>query len=122
LCPPQFQADLKHRQFAVFRQLSSNYLNLLSLDFSEKTKVFLRRIKYTVEGKGINHTILLGISIAVTQKFLEQSRVWVVIPWRRGCGGTVSPRLGSDGLVNLVVTIRIRFTGYTRETSIANKR
>ncbi len=46
----------------------------------------------------------------------------VVILWRRGCGGTVSPRLGSDGLVNLVVTIRIRFTGYTRETSIANKR
>ena len=28
----------------------------------------------------------------------------------------------SDGLVNLIVTVRIRFTGYTRETGIASKR
>ena len=35
------------------------------------------RIKYTEGKKCIDHVILLGISAAVTQKLLEQSRVWV---------------------------------------------
>jgi hypothetical protein len=46
----------------------------------------------------------------------------MVTLWHRSCGGTVPPRPGSDGLVNLIVTVRIRFTSYTSETGIAGKR
>jgi len=52
----------------------------------------------------------------------EWSVFGMVALWHRSCGGTVPPRLGSDGLVNLIVTVRISFTGYTRETGIAGKR
>ncbi len=39
------------------------------------------RIKYTDEKKCINRIILLGTPTAVTQKFLEQSRVGVGVVW-----------------------------------------
>jgi hypothetical protein len=46
----------------------------------------------------------------------------VVIPLLGAFGSTVSSSLGSDGLVNFIVTVRIRFTSYTSETGIADKR
>ena len=48
-------------QHVLAMAICNRCLDLLTLDFSEKTKVFLRRIKYLVERKYINHIILFEI-------------------------------------------------------------
>jgi len=50
-------------------------------DFSEKTKVFLRRIKYPEEKKCINRIILLGYPSEVVGVVLADPSAW---PERRG--------------------------------------
>ena len=67
------------------------YIVPINVNFLRKYKYFLKfsvwnRIKYKVRKKCINHVILLEISTAVKQKFLEQSRVGVGVVWSAGTG------------------------------------
>jgi len=46
-------------QHVLAMAICNKCLNLITLDFSEKTKVFLRRIKYPIEMKSVDRITLL---------------------------------------------------------------
>ncbi len=59
------EEENNHFQHVLAMAICNRCLNLITLDFSEKTKVFLRRIKYTEEEKWINRIAFWGYRVVI---------------------------------------------------------